>query len=331
MKFHSISSRSAIELLSFLTALTYAVSGNMETVLPTAAAVLAFLPISGEKTRISTRFALVSSLALCLPLSAGIGPGLPVVFSLILLYSFNALRIAMQYRHPRNLFSRQHVITVIENNSRMMYSFLLSVFDCILLCFFDLRPVMYLMEVLILCLCAFFLVCNHKGRIMFVSPDRERQVRDLVKGNLKTSVPEGELPAEVANMSRMYDKILTIMEYDKPYLDEYYSLADMASSVFSNRAYLSKTINTFSGKNFRQFINCYRVNYSVELVKKNPGLKVSELSSLSGFHSVVTFNLAFKLNMGETPTDYIRREKLKNLRDLSTYEGRERSTQQELS
>ena len=64
-----------------------------------------------------------------------------------------------------------------------------------------------------------------------------------------------------------------------------------------------------SGKNFRQFINSYRIRYSVELMKKNPRLRMDEVATMSGFHSTVTFTMAFKANMGETPGEYAQRLK----------------------
>ena len=38
----------------------------------------------------------------------------------------------------------------------------------------------------------------------------------------------------------------------------------------------------------------------------NKHLRVSELSELSGFHSTVSFNMAFKLVTGATPSDWKR-------------------------
>ena len=103
------------------------------------------------------------------------------------------------------------------------------------------------------------------------------------------------------------------MEDEKPYLKEDFSLYELSASVFTNKTYLSKTINLMTGKNFRQFINEYRVQYSVRLMEENPLIKVNELSVMSGFHSTVTFNMAFKLNMGMTPGEYIQRQKIKAL------------------
>ena len=61
-----------------------------------------------------------------------------------------------------------------------------------------------------------------------------------------------------------------------------------------------------SGSNFCQFVNYYRVKYSKELMRGNPGKKMIEVALSSGFNSVVTFNMAFKLNENLTPSEWLR-------------------------
>ena len=108
----------------------------------------------------------------------------------------------------------------------------------------------------------------------------------------------------------------------KPFLVESFSLGDLASVLFTNKVYLSKTINYYSGKNFRSYINYYRVMYAMELFRKNKSLTVSELGALSltvselgalaGFHSGTTFNQAFKAVMQESPSTWCARLRKKN-------------------
>ena len=94
------------------------------------------------------------------------------------------------------------------------------------------------------------------------------------------------------------------MTEKKPYLVTSFNEGDLASALFTNKVYLSRTINHYSGRNFRQYVNYYRVMYATELMKKDRHLKVTELALKCGFNSVVTFNAAFKLNMNMTPSAY---------------------------
>jgi AraC-like DNA-binding protein len=110
----------------------------------------------------------------------------------------------------------------------------------------------------------------------------------------------------------LYDRCCRYMADRKPFLVESFSLEDLSRALFTNRVYLSKTINYYSGKNFRNYVNYYRVMYAMELFRKNKSLKVTELGNLAGFHSGTTFNQAFKAVMEESPSTWCARLRKKN-------------------
>ena len=99
----------------------------------------------------------------------------------------------------------------------------------------------------------------------------------------------------------MYNRMCRYIEDKKPFLDPAYALEELAKALFSNKAYISKMINSTTGLNFSQFMNRYRVNYARELYANDMDLKVKDLSDMSGFHSQVSFNMAFRLFYDITP------------------------------
>lgn len=108
------------------------------------------------------------------------------------------------------------------------------------------------------------------------------------------------------SVEAMYMKILDYMEENKPYLDEKFTLADMAAAIGTNKAYVSRTVNTMYGNNFCQFVNYHRIQYAADLMRKDRRLKVLDVSIMSGFHSVASFNMAFKLYMNDLPSEFSR-------------------------
>ncbi|MGN1215489.1 MAG: helix-turn-helix domain-containing protein [Candidatus Cryptobacteroides sp.] len=112
-------------------------------------------------------------------------------------------------------------------------------------------------------------------------------------------------PAGDSRLKVLYSRIVAYMEKEQPFLDPEFSMQQMARDLYSNKLYLSKAINTNSGKNFRQFVNYYRIEYAKTLFRKDPRLRINEASDMSGFHSVVSFNMAFKLNTGLTPSEWL--------------------------
>ena len=137
---------------------------------------------------------------------------------------------------------------------------------------------------------------------------QRRQTSLAKKGGNTESQADG--PAVVDQF--LYDRCCRYMADRKPFLVESLSLGDLASVLYTNRVYLSKTINYYSGKNFRGYINYYRVMYAMELFRKNKSLSVTELGSLAGFHSATTFNQAFKAVMQESPSTWCARLRKKN-------------------
>ncbi len=120
-------------------------------------------------------------------------------------------------------------------------------------------------------------------------------------------------PYELAAIDQyLYDRCCRYMTEFRPYLVSSFSLQDLANAVYTNKFYLSKTINRFSGKNFRQYINYYRIMYAMDLFRENMSLRISELSELCGFHSTTSFNQSFKVVMGETPSLWCARVRKKH-------------------
>ena len=131
--------------------------------------------------------------------------------------------------------------------------------------------------------------------------------------------PADNLPApyETAAIDQyLYDRCCRYMTERRPFLVESFSLQDLANAVFTNKVYLSKTINRFSGKNFRQYVNYYRIMYAMELFRKNMGLRVTDMAQLSGFRSETSFLRSFKEVMGEKPSLWCSRMRIKNNRKL---------------
>ncbi len=124
-------------------------------------------------------------------------------------------------------------------------------------------------------------------------------------------------PYELAAIDQyLYDRCCRYMTEFRPFLVSTFSLQDLANAVYTNKFYLSKTINRFSGKNFRQYVNYYRIMYSMDLFKENKSLRITEMAQLCGFHSTTSFNQSFKLVMGETPSVWCSRIRKKHIEKM---------------
>ena len=148
----------------------------------------------------------------------------------------------------------------------------------------------------IICDSAFVLLHRHERRI----------VESLKVSQIEVSGDSGK---DDYLYREIYDRVVAYFESEMPYLRGDLTINDLVRVLYSNKLYISKAISHFTGRNFCQFVNYYRVSYSIERFRANPELKVLELSSLSGFNSMVSYTMAFRLFMGETPSEWCKKEK----------------------
>lgn len=274
-----------------------------------AAAVLLLFPISEEAAKSSFVSSLVLSSVFLACVLIGVGHGATVAVVVLLLFLHLAAMAGRKYVRLRVLFRQQAVWSAIENHARLMYSLWFCILGVAMLVSGSVVWLRIPVAVSLAGLYVLLFIRSCSGRTFFLMDRQEKAVKRMIKGDLRACAPEPGAADRKgqADMVELYERVLALMETKKPFLEESYSLQDMAAAVYTNKTYLSQAINIVAGKNFRQFINHYRIQYSLELLKRDPSLKVEDLASMSGFHSSVTYNMAFKLNMGETPGEYSQR------------------------
>lgn len=105
-------------------------------------------------------------------------------------------------------------------------------------------------------------------------------------------------------IANIYMRLEQYFEAAKPYLDGNLTINDVAARLYTNKVYVSKAVNRYSGLNYCQYVNRYRIGYAVESYKKDPGLRISELAQMSGFNSMAAFNISFRTFMNESPREW---------------------------
>lgn len=111
---------------------------------------------------------------------------------------------------------------------------------------------------------------------------------------------------EYKRMDMLFERVEDYMQKEKPYLDDTFTMTRLAAEMTTNKSMLSKTINEKSGEHFCRYVNGYRIRHALSLMERDSRLRVGEISLMSGFHSVASFNMAFKQIMNDTPSEYMR-------------------------
>jgi len=106
----------------------------------------------------------------------------------------------------------------------------------------------------------------------------------------------------------LLDKIFIQMEDPSVTCDVEFSLDKLAELVQSNHAYVSQVINTALKKNFRSFLNNYRIREAQRLFSEPDSSKYTiEFIALQvGFKSSSAFRATFKEITGVSPTFYLK-------------------------
>lgn len=142
-----------------------------------------------------------------------------------------------------------------------------------------------------------------------------RQERRIVESIKVTKVESATDPSGIDDMYKdIYERLVLYFEQERPFLDNSLTINDLVKALYSNKLYISKAISQFTGRNFCQFVNYYRVTYSMNLFRDDPSMKIRDLAAASGFNSDVSYNMAFRLFMGETPGEWCRKERYRRIK-----------------
>jgi AraC-like DNA-binding protein len=101
-------------------------------------------------------------------------------------------------------------------------------------------------------------------------------------------------------------KLKNYMTDEKPFLNPAVTIQDISASIEIPVRELSLLINHTLEQHFYDFINAYRIENAMDILKDTTKSKLTILEILYdvGFNSKSSFNTAFKKHTGETPTSY---------------------------
>jgi AraC-like DNA-binding protein len=113
----------------------------------------------------------------------------------------------------------------------------------------------------------------------------------------------------VINEKEQNEELLKLQQYmvdEKPFLDPSLTIQDVSAAIEIPVRELSLLINHTLKQHFYDFVNVYRVENAMEILKDGSKSKLTILEILYdvGFNSKSSFNTAFKKHTGYTPTSY---------------------------
>lgn len=175
--------------------------------------------------------------------------------------------------------------------------------------------------------------------------EKSRQLREPGSAPVSDIVePEPEEEGETTHVvmspqqaAQLLNDVDAIMQDLRLISSADFNLSMLAKLVESNTRYVSWVINDTYGKNFKTYLNEFRIREASRRMAdpQYDNITIAAIAEMVGFNSTNTFILAFKKVVGMTPSVYQKLAKNKNLKKQSQQdleiENSDSSEQSELS
>lgn len=159
-----------------------------------------------------------------------------------------------------------------------------------------------------LLLLSLFIICWYLFKALN-NPELFRNVDSKLK--LVSEIVSEEKSSEdsAVHKTEYNEELLRLKKYmaeEKPFLNSSLTIQDISSEIEIPVRDLSLLINHQLGQHFYDFVNTYRIENAMNILKDETKSKVTILEILYevGFNSKSSFNTAFKKHTGTTPTLY---------------------------
>lgn len=148
-----------------------------------------------------------------------------------------------------------------------------------------------------------FIVCWYLYKALN-NPDLFRNIDSKLKLVSDIILDDEKIKPEILNGDLL--QLKNYMAEKKPFLNPALTIQDVSTEMKIPVRELSVLINHQLGQHFYDFVNSYRIESAMEILKDSSKTKVTVLEILYevGFNSKSSFNSAFKKHTGNTPTSY---------------------------
>lgn len=140
-----------------------------------------------------------------------------------------------------------------------------------------------------------------------MQPVENASVEIVIKNNADNDSPK-QNAIDNEKLKLLAIKIENFIDTQRPFLNEKFSLQDLAVNLESHPRIVSEAIKTLGSKNFNDFVNGSRITEFERLVKagKHKNLDMVSLAMECGFGSKSAFFRAFKNKLGITPMEFVK-------------------------
>lgn len=137
----------------------------------------------------------------------------------------------------------------------------------------------------------------------FLISSRYPELMSEIKDVLKEAKYTQSLLSGI-DTAKIDEQLSVLMETDSVYRDSEYSLNSLSAALGLTRNQLSQHLNLNHKKNFKTYMNGYRIREAKQLLLDNNNYTVLDIAYRVGFNSKSSFNSVFYKFTRMTPTDF---------------------------
>ena len=134
----------------------------------------------------------------------------------------------------------------------------------------------------------------------YMMSNKSNEMADTIAEALEESISPQEQKMDETFRNRLND----LVNKKKVWMNPTISLTELASSIGTNRTYLSNYLNMELDTTFSDYINSFRINEACRLLEKGDSRSYEEIFVHCGFNSLSTFKRSFIKVMNMTPAAY---------------------------
>lgn len=157
------------------------------------------------------------------------------------------------------------------------------------------------------------LIAKYIMRLEFSAEDIQTMIQSpSINGGVNIGGGPAVKPSiRIEKPKTLIERIDAAMETGRLYLQPDLSLVSLSEQIGTNRTYASKAIKDAKGCNFSDYVNRYRLDYALAVMKNTPKDKIviQNIATQCGCGSIQTFYRYFKIFYNETPSQWIERNK----------------------
>jgi AraC-like DNA-binding protein len=139
----------------------------------------------------------------------------------------------------------------------------------------------------------------------FNSKQEEKKIEEKIEFDLEEKYKNSSLRDE-ERIQTIKKEIIDLMVNHKAFTDPSLTVFKMGKELEVNSKYVSQVVNQEFNKNFISFVNEFRVKEVQEMMTeaRYENLTLEGMALKAGFKSKSSFNIAFKKEIGMTPSQY---------------------------